>query len=139
METVIVSARAKGEYVQAIYQRYRRAARPGKQRNLDEVCAVTGHHPQHAIRVLNGPAAGATKPVRFPRHHTPVKTDGGDVPTAGFTEIALVAHCGSFGDGEFVHSLTLTDIPTTWVETAAVRGKSQAAVQAALEELRARR
>jgi hypothetical protein len=40
------------------------------------------------------------------------------------------------GDGEFVHSLNLTDIHTTWVETAAVLGKSQVAVQAALEELR---
>ncbi len=35
-----------------------------------------------------------------------------------------------------MHSLNLTDIHTTWVETAAVLGKSQAAVQAALEELR---
>ena len=48
----------------------------------------------------------------------------------GFTEIDLVAHCGSLGDGEFVHSLNLTDIHTTWVETAAVLGKSQVAVQA---------
>src|SRR5438874_4289599 len=64
METVIVSARAKGEYVQAIYQRYRLAARPDKQRILDEFCAVTGHHRKHAIRVLNGPAPGATRPPR---------------------------------------------------------------------------
>ena len=35
-----------------------------------------------------------------------------------------------------MHSLNLTDIHTTWVETAAVLGKSQAVVQAALEELR---
>ena len=35
-----------------------------------------------------------------------------------------------------MHSLNLTDIHTTWVETAAVLGKSQAAAQAALEELR---
>jgi len=61
METVIVSARAKGEYVQAIYQRYRLAARPDKQRILDEFCAVTGHHRKHAIRVLNAPAPGASR------------------------------------------------------------------------------
>jgi hypothetical protein len=35
-----------------------------------------------------------------------------------------------------VHSLNLTDIHTTWVETAAVLGKSQIAGQRALEELR---
>ena len=62
METVIVSARAKGEYVQAIYQRYRQAVRSDKQRSLDEFCAVTGHHRKHAIRVLNGPAPGAARP-----------------------------------------------------------------------------
>ncbi len=34
-----------------------------------------------------------------------VKTDRCDVATPGSTEIDLVAHCGSLGDGEFVHSL----------------------------------
>jgi Integrase core domain len=221
MEKAIVSARAKGEYVQAIYQRYRRAARPDKKRILDEFCHVTRYHRKHAIRVLNGPAPGAARPPRrrtvtyspaviealraiwaaagYPwslrlqallplwlpwarrrlrlrpavarqllaisprqmdrrlaphrrlltkrlygrtkpgtllKHHIPLKTDRWDVMTPGFTEIDLVAHCGSLGDGEFVHSLNLTDIHTTWVETAAVLGKSQAAVQAALEQLR---
>jgi hypothetical protein len=35
-----------------------------------------------------------------------------------------------------VHSLNLTDILTTWVETRAVLGKSQARVGEALEEIR---
>jgi hypothetical protein len=221
MGTAIVSARAKREYVEAIYGRYRQANRPGKRRILDEFCAVTGYHRKAAIRVLNGPAPGAarpaprrrlryapsviealrqiwaaagypwsvrlkallplwlpwarrrlrlrprveqqlvrisprqmdrrlaphrrelvkrlygrTKPGTLLKHHIPLKTDRWDVATPGFTEIDLVAHCGSLGDGEFVHSLNLTDIHTTWVETAAVLGKGQAAVQAALEELR---
>ena len=221
MEKAIVSARAKREYVQAIYQRYRHAGRSEKRRILDEFCQVVGYHRKHAIRVLTGPAPGAagppkrraaiyhaatiealrviweaagypwsvrlkallplwlpwarrrlrlrpvverqvlaisprqidrrltayrqqlrkrlygrTKPGTLLKHHIPLKTDRWDVATPGFTEIDLVAHCGSLGDGEFVHSLNLTDIHTTWVETAAVLGKSQAAVQAALEELR---
>jgi len=221
METTIVSAQGKREYVQAIYQRYRRATRPEKRVMLDEFCKVTGYHRKHAIRVLTGPAPGAARPARSRRaiygagtiealraiweaagypwsrrlhallplwlpwarrrlrlraaveqqlraisprqmdrrlaphrrqltkrlygrtklgsllkHHIPLKTDRWDVRVPGFTEIDLVAHCGSFGDGEFVHSLNLTDIHTTWVETAAVLGKSQRAVQTALEELR---
>ena len=216
-----MSARAKGEYVQVIYQRYRHAGRPEKRRILDEFCQVAGYHRKHAIRLLNSPAPGAARPPRrraatyssaviealravwaaagYPwslrlkallplwlpwarrrlrlrpaverqllaisprqmdrrlaahrrhlttrlygrtkpgtllKHHIPLKTDRWDVATPGFTEIDLVAHCGSRGDGEFVHSLNLTDIHTTWVETAAVLGKSQAAVQVALEELR---
>jgi hypothetical protein len=79
---------------------------------------------------------GRTKPGTLLKHHIPLKTDRWDVAIPGFTEIDLVAHCGSLGDGEFVHSLNLTDIHTTWVETAAVLGKSQVAVQRALAELR---
>ena len=221
MERAIVSARAKGEYVQVIYQRYRHAGRPEKRRILDEFCQVAGYHRKHAIRLLNSPAPGAARPPRrraatyspaviealraiweaagYPwslrlqallplwlpwarrrlrlrpaverqllaisprqmdrrlaphrrllkkrlygrtkpgtllKHHIPLKTDRWDVATPGFTEIDLVAHCGNLGDGEFVHSLNVTDIHTTWVETAAVLGKGHAAVQAALEELR---
>ena len=216
-----MSARAKQEYVQVIYQRYRGARRPEKQKILDEFCQVTGHHRKHAIRLLNHPAPGAARPprrratryspaviaalrsiweaagypwsvrlkallplwlpwarrrLRLPpavekqvlgisprqidrrlaphrrelrkrlygrtkpgtllKHHIPLKTDRWDVTIPGFTEIDLVSHCGSLGDGEFVHSLNLTDIHTTWVETAAVLGKSQLVVQRALDELR---
>ena len=87
-------------------------------------------------RALSKRLYGRTKPGTLLKHHIPLKTDRWEVATPGFTEIDLVAHCGSLGDGEFVHSLNLTDIHTTWVETAAVLGKSQVAVQAALEELR---
>jgi hypothetical protein len=79
---------------------------------------------------------GRTKPGTLLKHHIPLKTDRWDVAVPGFTEIDLVAHCGSYGDGEFVHSLNVTDIHTTWVETAAVLGKGQVAVQTALEGLR---
>src|SRR5713101_1494944 len=221
MEKAIVSARSKGEYVQAVYQRYRYAGRPEKRRILDEFCQVAGYHRKHAIRLLNSPAPGAARPPRqraatyslaaiaalraiweaagYPwslrlkallplwlpwarrrlrlrpaverqllaisprqmdrrlaphrrpllqrlygrtkpgtllKHHIPLKTDRWEVTIPGFTEIDLVAHCGNLGEGEFVHSLNLTDIHTTWVETAAVLGKSQVAVQQALEELR---
>jgi hypothetical protein len=79
---------------------------------------------------------GRTKPGTLLKHHIPVKTDHWDVTTPGFTEIDLVAHSGDRADGEFLHSLNLTDIHTTWVETRAVLGKSEVAVQAALETLR---
>src|SRR5207245_2478882 len=87
---------------------------------------LAGHRRQLTKRLY-----GRTKPGTLLKHHIPLKTDRWNVATPGFTEIDLVAHCGSLGDGEFVHSLNLTDIHTTWVETAAVLGKSQVAVQAA--------
>jgi hypothetical protein len=51
------------------------------------------------------------------------------VTAPGFSEIDLVAHCGNSGDGEFAHSLKLTDIQSRWTETRALSGKSQVALQ----------
>lgn len=79
---------------------------------------------------------GRTKPGTLLKHHIPLKTDRWEVTVPGFSEIDLVAHSGDRADGEFIHSLNLTDIHTTWVETRAVMGKSQVRVQEALERLR---
>ena len=78
---------------------------------------------------------GRTKPGTLLKHHIPLKTDRWDVATPGFTEIDLVSHSGNSADGEFVHSLNVTDIHTTWVETRAVLGKHQHGIQQALVEL----
>ena len=79
---------------------------------------------------------GGTKPGALLKHQIPLRTDRWDVTVPGFTEIDLVAHGGESGDGECAHSLNLTDIHTTWVETRAVLGRGQHAVQQALEEMR---
>jgi len=79
---------------------------------------------------------GRTKPGTLLKHHIPVKTDRWDVSGPGYTEIDLVAHGGDRGDGEFAHSLNLTDIHTTWVETRAVLGRGQTGVRDALDEMR---
>jgi hypothetical protein len=79
---------------------------------------------------------GRTKPGTLLKHHIPLKTDHWDVTVPGFTELDLVAHAGHRADGEFAHSLNLTDIHTTWVETRAVLGRGEARVQTALDEIR---
>jgi len=75
---------------------------------------------------------GRTKPGTLLKHHIPVQTERWNVSQPGFTEIDLVSHSGNWADGEFVYSLNLTDIHTTWVETRAVMGKGQTRVCAAL-------
>ncbi len=79
---------------------------------------------------------GRTKPGTLLKHHIPIKTDHWEVTAPGFTEIDLVSHSGNSADGEFLQSLNLTDIHTGWSESAAVMGKSQTVVRAALEALR---
>jgi hypothetical protein len=79
---------------------------------------------------------GGTKPGTLLKHHIAIKTTQWDVRVPGFTELDLVAHCGARGEGEFAHSLNVTDIHTTWVETRAVLGRGEHAVQEALEDIR---
>jgi hypothetical protein len=78
---------------------------------------------------------GRTKPGTLLKHHIPVQTERWNVSQPGFTEIDLVSHSGDSGDGEFLHSLNVTDIHTTWVETHAVMGKGQERVRQALEAI----
>ena len=217
-----MSHQAKWEYLRLMHQRYRQATRPERSPLLNEFCRVTGYHRKYALRLLNGPPPGRTRPPRRRRpptygprviqvlaaiwaaagwpwsvrlqallplwlpwararfrlppalerqllalsprqmdrrlqprkrqlktrrygrtkpgtllkHHIPLKTDRWDVTVPGHTEIDLVAHGGDRGDGEFAHSLNLTDIHTTWVETRAVLGRGQTGVRDALEEMR---
>ena len=78
---------------------------------------------------------GRTKPGTLLKHHIPIKTDSWDVKTPGFTEIDLVSHCGNSASGEFLHSLNVTDIHSTWVESRAVMGKSQIGVLNAMQDI----
>jgi hypothetical protein len=79
---------------------------------------------------------GRTKPGTLLKHHIPIKTDSWDVNEPGFTEIDSVAHCGNTAYGEFINSVNMTDIHTTWTETRAVLGKSEQRVGAVIEEMR---
>jgi transposase InsO family protein len=80
---------------------------------------------------------GRTKPGTLLKHHIPIKTDSWDVKGPGFAEIDLVSHSGNSADGEFAHTLNLTDIHSGWTESQAVLGKSEIAVQQALDAIQA--
>jgi hypothetical protein len=86
-------------------------------------------------KVLGRRIYGRTKPGTLLKHHIPIKTHAWDVKTAGFGEIDLVSHSGSNASGEFIYSLNLTDIHTTWVETVAVMGKGQTGVLEAIKDI----
>jgi hypothetical protein len=79
---------------------------------------------------------GRTKPGTLLKHQIPIRAERWETTEPGFGEIDLVSHSGDRADGEFIHSLTFTDIHSTWTETRAVMGKSQAFVQEALDDIR---
>jgi transposase InsO family protein len=86
-------------------------------------------------RLLKKRLYGRTKPGTLLKHHIPIKTDSWDVTTPGFTETDLVSHSGNSEKGEFIYSLNVTDIHSTWVESRAVMGKGQAGVLDAMKEI----
>ena len=60
--------KGRWEYLQAIYERYRKAGRREKKVILNEFCANTGYRRKYAIRLLNGPRPERRRPEarRFP-------------------------------------------------------------------------
>lgn len=73
------------------------------------------------------------------RRSIPVRTfaDWRD-PPPGFFEIDMVEHCGGpKTDGDFVHTLTMTDIATGWTECVAMRVREQMLIVGAFEQVAA--
>ena len=57
-------------------------------------------------------------------------------PPPGFFEIDMVEHCGGpKTDGDYVHTLTMTDIATGWTECVAMRMREQMLIVGAFEQV----
>ncbi len=80
------------------------------------------------IRVTTVKGIGGTKPGTLLKNHIPIRTGFWDVSVAGFMEADTVAHCGNSLAGDFVWSLTLTDILTGWTECRATWNKGSTGV-----------
>lgn len=76
-----------------------------------------------------------TKPGTLLRHHIPVRTFADwDEARAGFIEVDLAGHDGGLGRGDYIHTLTATDVVTTWTELGTARNKAHVHVFAALRQ-----
>jgi hypothetical protein len=73
------------------------------------------------------------------KHQIAVRTFADwDDARPGFLEIDLVAHCGEYGGGEFLYTLTLTDVQTQWTECVPLPNRSQKVVTEAIDMVRKR-
>lgn len=78
-----------------------------------------------------------TKPGTLLKKAIPIQTfTPWDEERVGFLEIDLVAHCGDTVEGQYLNTLTATDIATGWTDCRALPNKTQSAVSAAIEEIR---
>ena len=78
---------------------------------------------------------GRTKPGYLLKHQIAVRTERWETQEPGFVEADLVSHSGNAASGEFAHSLTLTDIASTWTESCALLGKSEIAALGAVRTI----
>jgi alpha-amylase/alpha-mannosidase (GH57 family) len=79
-----------------------------------------------------------TRPGSLIKKQIPIRTISWDEMRVGCCELDLVAHCGDSAKGEFINSLTLTDILTGWTENTAFTGKAQKRIMAGLDNIQKR-
>jgi len=80
-----------------------------------------------------------TKPGSLLKQAIAVRTwNDWDDACPGFEEIDLVAHCGDSVEGQYLNTLTMTEVWTGWTECLALPNKTQQAVFQAIQEVRPR-
>jgi len=79
-----------------------------------------------------------TQPGTLLRRQVPTRGGPPDTRKPGSVESDTVAHCGDTTAGDYVNSLTFTELFSGWTENRAVGNKSSHAVLAQLKELEAR-
>lgn len=87
------------------------------------------------LRIKYKRSLGGTKPGSILKKHIPVKTNQWDENKPGYLEADTVAHCGSSLSGNFVWSLTMTDICSGWTELRAVWNKGATGVVSQIEDI----
>ena len=79
-----------------------------------------------------------TKPGGLLKHHIPIRTDNWDITRPGWLEADTVAHCGESLEGDFIWSVTYTDIFSGWTSLRAVWNKGAAGMVEATREVEGR-
>jgi IS30 family transposase len=90
-----------------------------------------------AARYEKQQGLSTTKPGTLLKQAIAVRTwRDWDDAQPGFMEMDLVAHCGDTTAGQYLNTLTATDVSTGWTECLALPNKTQAAVSQAITVLR---
>ena len=80
---------------------------------------------------------GTTRPGTLLRHQVPTRGGPADTSQPGTVAVDTVAHCDDTTAGNYVNSLTFTELFSGWTENRAVWNKSSHAILGQLKELEA--
>ena len=88
--------------------------------------------PKHSIRGIS-----TTRPAKNLNKLIPIRTFfDWDERKPGFFEADTVAHCGISTEGQYICTLTLTDVHSGWTENRALLNKAQRWVKEATEDVK---
>lgn len=118
---------------------YERRAAPLPEAFKEKLLAISPAQIDRLLRSsrVQHPKKGlaATRPGTLLRHAVPTRGGPPDTSRPGSVEADTVAHCDDSTEGDYVNSLTFTELYSGWTENRAVWNKSAAAVLAQLKEL----
>ena len=86
-------------------------------------------------RVYGSRGRCGTRPGTWLKGQVPIKTDHSDVDRPGFLHADTVAHGGDSVEGDFVWTLTVTDVFSGWTLNRAVWNKGYEGIRKALQEI----
>jgi hypothetical protein len=117
------------------YERKHKAVDDETKKLLLSVSHATLDRILKPLRGRLGKGLSGTKPSTLFLNRIPIRTDSSDIDKPGFMEADTVAHCGTSIEGDFVWSLTMTDIHSGWTECRAVWNKAGLAVLQQVKEI----
>ena len=77
----------------------------------------------------------STSPATYMKNKVPINTLDSSITRPGYMQADTVAHCGDKLIGDFVNSITLTDIYSTWTENRALFTKKATKVTNCLKDI----
>jgi hypothetical protein len=88
------------------------------------------------VRIQSPHGLSTTKPGNLLKNLIPIRTfTEWDEERPGFMEIDLVAHCGNTTEGQYLNTLTCTDLSTGWTDVTALPHRSQQAISEAIRRM----
>jgi hypothetical protein len=101
---------------------------PSQRKLLGEISAATLDRLLVKQKARQRRGLSGTRPGTLLRHQVPIQGEVWNEQRVGFMEADSVAHCGSSLAGDFIWSLTYTDLASTWTEGRAVWNKGSGGV-----------
>jgi hypothetical protein len=106
-------------------------------RQLLSMSAATADRLLRSQRRLGQRGLSTTRAGTLLKQQIPIRTfEEWNETQPGFLEADLVAHCGIDIEGNYLYTLTLTDVATGWTECLPLLYRSQETVLAALQQAR---